>query len=143
MKRPSRFGDAGADGGCNGSRIAIAAIRNSYERRRTYGPEPRRRVGMTRGGGRSASHNPIAKSEAAPPRPFFALYMAHGDSRSASRPPFACAFGASGRLDEGESEAPRKKPHTRASGRLDATARGVGGAATRGNGASRKVPSKK
>ena len=45
---------------------------HSYERRRTQGPEPRRRVGM-RGAAMVRIPNPIAKSEAASPRPFVRL----------------------------------------------------------------------
>ena len=54
---------------------------HSYERRRTYGPEPRRRVGM-RGAALVRIPNPFAKSEATPPRPFDCA----SDSAPQSRP---------------------------------------------------------
>jgi hypothetical protein len=83
---------------------------HSYERRRTQGPGPRRRVGM-HGAALVRIPNPFAKSEAVPSRPFLCLRLrlcsaepaggarlvapagcagvlfAIGDSRSASRPP--------------------------------------------------------
>ncbi len=74
MKRRSK-GDAGADGGFDGSGIAFKGGSHSYERRRTQGPEPRRRVGM-HGAASVRIPNPIAKSEALPPRPFVVLCTA-------------------------------------------------------------------
>ena len=71
VKRRSK-GDAGADGGFDGSGIAFQGDPHSYERRRTYGPEPRRRVGM-HGAALVRIPNPFAKSEATPPRPFVDL----------------------------------------------------------------------
>ncbi len=74
VKRRSK-GDAGADGGFDGSGIAFTSDPHSYERRRTYGPEPRRRVGM-HGAASVRIPNPTAKSEATPPRPFVVLCTA-------------------------------------------------------------------
>jgi len=62
---------------------------HSYERRRTHGPEPRRRVGM-HGAALVRIPNPYAKSEATPSRPFVFLF-AIGDSPPGSRPPIAFA----------------------------------------------------
>ncbi len=90
MKRRSK-GDAGADGGFDGSGIAFRGDPHSYERRRTYGPVPRRRVGM-HGAALVRIPNPFAKSEATPPRPF---RDCASDSASQSRPE-ALAFAAAG-----------------------------------------------
>jgi len=102
VKRRSK-GDAGADGGFDGSGIAFQGGPHSYERLRTQGPGTRRRVGM-HGAAVVRIPNPFAKSEATPSRPFVdlrnrlchaertgcAFMFVHCDSRSASRPP--CTF---------------------------------------------------
>jgi hypothetical protein len=83
VKRRSK-GDAGADGGFDGSGIAFRGDPHSYERRRTYGPVPRRRVGM-HGAAMVRIPNPFAKSEATPPRPFLDLCTATRFPRAGRR----------------------------------------------------------
>ena len=57
---------------------------HSYERRRTYGPEPRRRVDM-HGAALVRIPKPSAKSEAKPPRPFFSSCTATRVPRAGRR----------------------------------------------------------
>lgn len=56
------------------------------------GPEPRRRVGMTRGG--IGPHPQSNQQSARPRRPVLSFWFAHGDSAARSLPPFALALRA-------------------------------------------------